>query len=218
MKTVGTQWLRIGSVIAAYSVLIYLGQLASDWALDYLEMDLRPSKQATIHKIVVGTVALYVLLLVLPFMPGIEIGLGLIAMLGRDICFLVYLSTVIALVLAYAIGRLVPTKAIVAVFNWLGLTRARDFVRQIAPMHTDERLAFLLSHVPARFLSFLLRHRYLALAVILNVPGNAFIGGGGGIAIAAGMSRVFNFPTFLITIALAVSPFPLIYYFAAGAP
>lgn len=180
-------------------------------------MDLRPSKQATIHQIVVGTVALYVLLLALPFMPGIEIGLGLIAMLGRDICFLVYLGTVTALVLAYAIGRLVPTQAVVAIFSWLGLTKAGDFVAHIASMQTDERLAFLLSRAPVRFVSFLLRHRYLALAVILNVPGNAFIGGGGGIALTAGMSRVFKFPTFLITVALAVSPFPLIYYFVAGA-
>lgn len=216
MKTVGTRWLRVAGMIAAYAILIYLGQIAGDWALDYLEMDLRPSKQATIHQIVVGTLALYVLLLALPFMPGIEIGLGLIAMLGRDICFLVYLSTVTALVLAYAIGRLVPTRAVVAIFSWLGLTRARDFVVHIAPMNIDERLAFLLSRVPVRFLSSLLRHRYLALAVILNVPGNSFIGGGGGIALAAGMSRVFNFPTFLITVALAVSPFPLIYYFVAG--
>jgi hypothetical protein len=217
VKTVGTRWLRIGGIVAAYAILIYLGQIAGDWALDYLEMDLRPSKQATIHKIVVGTLALYILLLALPFMPGIEIGLGLIAMLGRDICFLVYLSTVSALVLAYAIGRLVPTQAVIAIFSWLGLTRARDLVAYIAPMHTDERLAFLLSRVPARFLSVLLRHRYLGLAVILNVPGNALIGGGGGIALAAGMSRIFNFPTYLITVALAVSPFPLIYYFVVGA-
>lgn len=217
MKPSGTRWLRIAAVIAAYAALIYFGQIASDWALEYLEMDLRPSKQATIHQIVVGTVALYVLLLALPFMPGIEIGLGLIAMLGRDICFLVYLGTVTALVLAYAIGRLVPTQAVVAIFSWLGLTKAGDFVAHIASMQTDERLAFLLSRAPVRFVSFLLRHRYLALAVILNVPGNAFIGGGGGIALTAGMSRVFKFPTFLITVALAVSPFPLIYYFVAGA-
>lgn len=36
--------------------------------------------------------------------------------------------------------------------------------------------------------------RYVALAVLLNIPGNVVIGGGGGIAFAAGMTRLFSFP------------------------
>lgn len=213
-----TRWLRVACIIAAYAALIYLGQIASEWALDYLQMDLRPSKQAAIHQVVILTAALYILLLALPFMPGIEIGLGLMAMMGPDICFLVYLCTVVALALAYVVGRLVPTELIVVFFDWLGLARARDLVAKIAPLESDQRLGFLLSHIPARYLSFLLRHRYLALAVIINVPGNALIGGGGGIALAAGLSRVFKFPTFLLTVALAVSPFPIIYYLVSGNP
>ncbi|MBL4615404.1 MAG: hypothetical protein JKY27_11110 [Magnetovibrio sp.] len=56
---------------------------------------------------------------------------------------------------------------------------------------------------------FLLRHRYLAVVVALNVPGNALIGGGGGICMAAGISGLFSWPRFLISIAIAVSPVPL---------
>lgn len=211
-----TRWLRLACVIAFYGLLVYAGQMASDWALDHLEMDLRPSKQAMIHGMVMATAALYLLLLALPFMPGVEIGLGLMILLGPQICLLVYLATVIALTLSFAVGRLVPLGAIVAAFDWLGLARARDLVARAAPLPAAERLALLLSRVPARFPSVLLRHRYLALAVLLNLPGNAFIGGGGGIAIVAGTSRLFAFPLFVVTVALAVAPVPLIYYLADG--
>ncbi len=216
MTETRTRWLRILGVIAFYGLLVYAGQMACDWALDRLEMDLRPAKQATIHQMVMAATALYVLLLALPFMPGIEIGLGLMIMLGPDICLLVYLSTVTALILAFVIGRIVPMGTIADGFAWLGLTRAHDLVARMAPLPDEERLAFLISRVPARLLSFLLRHRYLALAVVLNLPGNAFIGGGGGIALVAGASRLFRFPAYALTVALAVSPFPIIYYLANG--
>jgi hypothetical protein len=54
-----------------------------------------------------------------------------------------------------------------------------------------------------------LRHRYIALALAVNVPGNAVIGGGGGIMMVAGLSGIFApLPTF-VAIAFAVSPVPL---------
>lgn len=209
-------WLRVLGVLVFYAFLVYVGQMASEWALDRLEMDLSPAKQAIIHQMVLTAVGLYILLLALPFVPGVEIGLGLMVMLGPEICFLVYLSTVIALLFSFGTGRLVPTRTIVAAFEWVGLTRARDLVTRIAPLPADDRLALLLSHVPVRFLSFFLRHRYLALALILNLPGNAFIGGGGGIALAAGISRLFGPTAFLATVVLAVAPFPLIYFMLGG--
>jgi len=43
----------------------------------------------------------------------------------------------------------------------------------------------------------------------VNLPGNILIGGGGGISLIAGASRLFSLPGFLTTIALAVSPLPL---------
>jgi hypothetical protein len=52
--------------------------------------------------------------------------------------------------------------------------------------------------------------------VLINVPGNAVIGGGGGLAFAAGMSGVFSVPAFLLTVAIAVLPVPLA-IFAFGA-
>ena len=55
-----------------------------------------------------------------------------------------------------------------------------------------------------------MRHRYLAVAVALSIPGNSVIGGGGGISLVAGMSRLFGFSRFVLTLAVAVAPVPLL--------
>jgi hypothetical protein len=52
--------------------------------------------------------------------------------------------------------------------------------------------------------------------VALNVPGNAVIGGGGGIALLAGMSGLVTFPRFLATVSLAALPVPLFVVLAGG--
>ena len=61
--------------------------------------------------------------------------------------------------------------------------------------------------------SFVLKHRYLALAVLFNLPGNYFLGGGGGIALVCGASRCIPRKTFLLTVVLATSPVPLLAFF-----
>ena len=54
-----------------------------------------------------------------------------------------------------------------------------------------------------------MRYRYLNLAVLINIPGNAVIGGGGGIAFVSGLSGTFRMPLAILTIALATAPVPL---------
>jgi hypothetical protein len=53
-----------------------------------------------------------------------------------------------------------------------------------------------------------LQRRSLALALLFNLPGNALIGGAGGIALFAGTSRLFSFTRFCLLTALATSPLP----------
>jgi hypothetical protein len=53
-----------------------------------------------------------------------------------------------------------------------------------------------------------MRFRWLALALLINMPGNTVIGGGGGIAMAVGYSRTFTYPAFLACAAVAVAPVP----------
>ncbi|MGA6994478.1 MAG: hypothetical protein WBX50_11355, partial [Candidatus Deferrimicrobiaceae bacterium] len=63
---------------------------------------------------------------------------------------------------------------------------------------------------------FLLRQRYLVIGVLFNLPGNALIGGGGGIGLIAGMSRLFPFPKYLLLICLAITPGPIIFLLRAA--
>jgi hypothetical protein len=60
-----------------------------------------------------------------------------------------------------------------------------------------------------RWVTFLIRHRLLLLIVAVNVPGNSVVGGGGGIALMAGFSRLFSFPGFLFAMTVATSPVPI---------
>jgi hypothetical protein len=159
---------------------------------------------------IMATALAYIVASAVPFVPGAEIGLGLIMMLGPGIVVLVYVSTVTALFLAYLVGRLMPARAIAAVFDFFGLGRARDFVLQVAPLDAEARLELLIARAPSRVLPVLLRHRYLALGVAFNLPGNTLLGGGGGIALAAGMSGGYRVPTNVATVAVAGAPEPLL--------
>jgi hypothetical protein len=54
---------------------------------------------------------------------------------------------------------------------------------------------------------FLFNSRYFIIAILINLPGNTIIGGGGGIALLCGMKG------FILTIAIASSPIPLLLLF-----
>ena len=57
--------------------------------------------------------------MLIPFVPGIEIGVALMLLLGSHGVILIYLCTLIALALSFLLGRLVPMYCIVRVFDWL---------------------------------------------------------------------------------------------------
>lgn len=201
---------RILLLLALYCGLIVGGLLIGHWLREFVVVDVRPSNEAQIHQMIMSTTAIYILAAALPFVPGAEIGWTLVIALGPDIVLLVYLSMVCALALSYGIGRMVPPRTTARLFRGLGLTRAHDLVLRMEPLDTSERMDILLAAAPRRIVPFLLRHRYIALAVVLNIPGNTVLGGGGGLTLAAGMSGVYRAPAFLLTIAIAVSPIPLL--------
>ena len=151
----------------------------------------------------------FILFSALPFVPGAEIGFGLLMALGGGGAAIVYSGMIIALTMAFVMGRFVPARWLVSLFAALGLDRARKLVETPREMSMDERARFISDNAPARWVPFLLRHRHVALAVLLNTPGNVMLGGGGGIAFAAGASRIFSTGGFVLTILLAVAPLPL---------
>ncbi len=190
-------------------LLIAVGNLAAVWLTDALDLEIRPSTEDLVHQMITVSALAYTLLIAVPFVPGVEIGLSLITLLGPAIVFLVYVCTVVGLLISFLVGRLVPLRGLIALLDELSLKRASLLLARIEPMAREERLQFLLSKGPQRYVPLLLRHRYLALALVVNLPGNIVIGGGGGIALVAGVSRLYSLPGFLITVLLAVSPVPL---------
>jgi hypothetical protein len=124
---------------------------------------------------------------------------------------LIYLATAASLMIAYLVGRLLPPKLLQRGLTGLGLKRAATIVQDGSAMTNDELNARLQSLSGGKMGMFL-RYRYLALALAVNMPGNVILGGGGGIAMMAGLSRLFDPLPFLLTVLLAVLPVPLLFY------
>ena len=201
------RWLRIIILFLIYTGLLAGGHWGSQWLIDLVGVDLSPGVKSHARHVVMAGIALYTGLMALPFVPGMEISLALLAVFGHQVAVLIYAATVAALAISYLIGRLVPIRLISSLFMSLGQHRATSLVERLEPLSAEQRLETLIE--PKRFVPTHLKHRYIAIAVVLNVPGNAIIGGGGGIALLAGISGLFTFPRYLAVVSLAVLPVPL---------
>jgi hypothetical protein len=174
-----------------------------------LDLQIRPDNEQQVHRaIMIGAVA-YVGLLAMPFVPGAEIGIALLAGFGAAIAPLIYVCTVAAMMLSFMIGRFLPIGALQRFLRALRMRRASELVARAAPLSKDERVAMLLQGQSKRVLQLAVRYRYVAMAAAINTPGNSVIGGGGGIMMVAGLSGIFSPLATLITVILAVSPVPL---------
>ena len=211
-----SRWPRIAAVLLIYGGLLAGGHWGSGWLIDLIGVDLGPGAQSQDLQVMVVGLVLYTALLATPFVPGMEISLGLLAVFGPRIALAVFLATVVALGFSHLIGRLLPVSMLATFFRFFGLERARGLVERLEPLDADQRLGVLIDHAPKRIVPMLLNHRYIAIVVALNVPGNAIIGGGGGIALLAGMSGLFTLPRFLLTVALAALPVPLFVMFVGS--
>jgi len=187
------------------------------WLAMAANFQLWPRHMRMLEGVLLAAACAYVVLMALPFTPGIEIGLSLMAMLGRDGALLVYVATVAALSLSFAMGRVIPLCSLGRVLGWFSMHRARDLVCQLEPLEPDQRIDYLLHCVPSNTLPFLVKHRYLVIAAALNVPGNALIGGGGGIGLLTGMSGLVSFPRYLLVVAAAVAPVPIVFLLTGSA-
>ncbi len=153
----------------------------------------------------------YLILLSVPFVPGVEIGLLIMAAFGKDGVITVYIATVGGLSLAYFFGNFFPhlwKKAGFINFDSLKFpTKKEDaFSESGAPWPHALKLFF--SIIP-----WVIRYRYISLALLINLPGNAIFGGGGGISFISGASGKFKWFWFIGTLMLATLPVPLLVYF-----
>lgn len=194
-----------------YALLLLGGWLLGDAIRDFVIPDMRPMNEPTVHRIVMAALILFVLTSAIPFVPGAEIGLGLLVVFGAKAAPMVYAGMVGALMLSYCIARLVPPDRLVRALRWLGFIRAADFLTDIDKSGSGERMNALVDRVPSTFGKRLLRNRYLLLAISINTPGNTLIGGGGGLAFMAGISGIYGFWPYLAIVLCSVAPVPLFF-------
>ncbi|SMX36221.1 hypothetical protein [Maliponia aquimaris] len=207
----GRPWgVAIGLRVAALIVLVLLATWGAHLVRDALDMTLMPENEQGVHRAIMLGVSVYVVLLALPFVPGAEIGIALLTAFGAAIAPLVYGATVLAMLLAYCVGRFLPVTLLARLLALLYLRRAAALIERAAPLPRAERAALLLEGAPPGVVALALRHRYLALALALNIPGNVVIGGGGGIMMLAGISGIFAPLPTLLAVLVAVSPVPLV--------
>ena len=204
LPPVGKGLARLGAKIVLIAAAAYGIHLVMDWAHSQAEGN---------DNLMIGVLTVlllsYALLIAVPFMPGIEIGISLLLLKGATIAPLVYAATILGLLIAFAAGRCLPHKWLHDLLADLRLKRACLLVNRLAPMSHEERLAHLTARLPAWLMPLVGPWRYPLLAALINIPGNAVIGGGGGIAFTAGFSRLFHPGWTALTFALAVAPVPL---------
>ena len=155
---------------------------------------------------------LYVFLLSLPFVPGVELGVLLMCVFGKEGIVFVYLATVVGLCLAFLIGRKLPRKWVDRFLEKIGLAQTinchiNDIDGMLHKVSSGHRFG------NNRFLLFLSKYRYPTIGILFNMPGNYLIGGGGGISLACGINRNISWKWFFVTVIVAVSPVPLLVWF-----
>lgn len=207
-----TRYLKFTLVICIIVALNF----GSSWLAQQINFQIFPRHDSMLNTAILVLVLLYVLLMAIPFMPGIEIGLALMLMLGSKGALLVYLCTIAALSISFIVGRVLPPGPVYRFLTWLHLNKASALVRKIEPLNQQERLKILNEKVPPQLALLLIRYRYLSIAAILNLPGNGLLGGGGGIALIVGMSKIIPFYAFVLLLIVAIAPVPLWFLLYGG--
>ena len=153
--------------------------------------------------------AIYALLMAVPFVPGIAVVVPLLILNGPGIMPYVWIATLGGLLLSYGVGRAIPPGALAALLARLRQRRAAAAVGALMSRPPQERLEFLRGLLPERLAPLAGAGRYVLLAILVNLPGASLIGGGGGLALMAGYTRLFAPRAAILTLMIATAPVPL---------
>jgi hypothetical protein len=207
---------QLRCLCAALTIFVLLagGTFFGGWLIQHFDFADYLSGGSILNLKIIIVAAIFMGASAIPFVPGAEIGFGLMVMFGGRIVILVYMCMVTALLIAFLAGRFVPTSVVVKIFHSLGVKRAYDFFDRLQRMEIDERINLLINNAPCKLAPTFTRHRYLAIMLLLNAPGNSLLGGGGGIAFICGMSGMFSVLNFTLAILTAVAPVPLVFILA----
>lgn len=200
---------RLALRLALLALLIAANFWLAFWLRDLAAEMAAQGRMELFGATVAGLLLLYALVLAIPFVPGAEIGLALLMTHGAAAAPFVWGATTVGLMLSFGAGRALAAPRFCAMMRRLGFSRAADALDRLRETDPETRMQRLEQSVPRWARAWVLRRRYLLLALLVNLPGNSLIGGGGGILLAAGLSRLFGTLPVALTLALATAPLPL---------
>ena len=155
------------------------------------------NSDAVFYSLIIACVC-YGLLLMLPFVPALELGLLLMSIYGADGIIGAYVATVSALMLSFFVGCK------------LGQHRKIHWSANESKTQTS-RQKQIRNRLLMGFYKNVSRRPYMSLALLLNMPGNVVLGGAGGIAMMAGASGHMQFFRYGLTVMLATSVLPILF-------
>jgi hypothetical protein len=203
-------WRRVVIWIFGFVVCVAVLHFFLSWSLNYVSEINTISGSMTMVGVIVISLIIYAVLIATPFMPGIEVGIALLMLQGAQIAPFVYAATVIGLFTAYLIGRWIPIAWLHRLLCDLGLSKLCSFLDTIETTPAEDRMATQRAILPAWLAKLTIDYRYVTLGLLLNLPGTFALGGGGGILMAAGLSRLFHGWVILATLLIATLPVPLV--------
>lgn len=172
-------WRRVFGAVALVAMIWLVGfSDGKGLVMDWLE-----ARETPILWILVITATVYALTLAVPFLPAVELGWMVMIAFGTPAILTIWLATPVGLLIAFSVGYWMRE------WPWVRRLQAgfRDRVREAHATGSG------LSASALRFVdTSMANHPYWVLAVLVNIPGNWLIGGGGGIGIVAGSSGLYH--------------------------
>ena len=195
---------KIGAVVF-WATLLAVGHHLSHFGFHELRDFLGETSSDLSFSMLIVAGGLYLVILAIPFVPGVELGLLIMFLFGATGALVAYLATVGGIVLAFAVGRLMPISITTRCLERVGLSNLA-----LNPDVAIEKMIEKKQSLASRFGPKLLYYRHITLALCLSLPGNSILGGGGGIGLLCGLGRTFSWKGFVGTVVLAVSPIPIL--------
>jgi hypothetical protein len=200
---------RIALRLSVILLLVYLAKLGIDLLMAKIMLYETDAAARAMIGLIITVMIGYAILLAIPFVPGVEIGIAILMIEGASAAPMVYVATVSGLLIAFSIGQFAPLDRLVRLCNDLRLSRAAALLKRIKRTPREDRLNAMHDRLPKWLARVLCDYRYVTLGLLLNMPGNIALGGGGGIMMAGGLSRLFQSRFVILTVILATFPVPL---------
>lgn len=200
---------RIALKLLVTIAFVYLAKLGIDVLMAKIALFETDAAARAMTGLIITVVLGYAILLAIPFIPGVEIGIAILMLEGAAAAPMVYLATVAGLLLAFCVGQYAPMSRLIQLCQDLHLYRIGGFLERIDLIPRDDRLDAMHDRLPRWLAAILCNYRYVTLAIALNMPGNIALGGGGGIMVVGGLSRLFQTRFVIVTLVLGTLPVPL---------